>query len=82
MARKCPNRIALATRMGSIQSRIHNRTIVFITRVTTKEITSMIQAVVKNIIHPGKIIKSLPLEKQWPMESNWEVISKELMVCN
>jgi len=38
--------------------------------------------VVKNIIHPGKIIKSLPLEKQWPMESNWEVISKEPMVCN
>ena len=74
MARKCPNRIALATRMGSIQSRIHNRTIVFITRVTTKEITSMIQAVVKNIIPREKIIKSLLLEKQGLMESNWETI--------
>jgi len=74
MALKCQRTIALATRMGSILSRIHSRTIVFITRVTIKEATSTIPAVVKNIIPREKILKSLLLEKQELMESNWEMI--------
>ena len=74
MALKCQRTIALATRMRSILSRIHSRTIVFITRVTIKEATSTIPAVVKNIIPREKILKSLLLEKQELMESNWEMI--------
>jgi len=57
MALKFQRTIALLTRMGYILSKIHNKTIVFITRVTTKEVIWMIRAVVKNIIPLEKTIK-------------------------
>ena len=70
MALKFQRTIVLLTRMANIPSKIHNKTIVFITRVTIKEVIWMIQAVVKNIIPLEKTIKIMRVEKQWRMESN------------
>ena len=57
MALKFQRTIVLLIRMVNILSKIHNKTTVFITRTTTKEIMSMMPAVVKNIIPLEKTIK-------------------------
>ena len=65
MGPKCLNRIPLCTRMDlrTTLSKIHSKTIVFITKVATKAITQMTRLVVKNIIRKEKILKLMPLEK-------------------
>ena len=57
MGLKFQRTIVLLTRMANILSKIRNKTIVFITRVTIKEVIWMIRAVVKNIIPLEKTIK-------------------------
>ena len=84
MGPRCLNRILPCTRMDlrTTLSKIHNKMIVFITKVATKAITQMTRLVVKNIIRREKILKTMPLEKWCQTASNWAATWKARIICS